>query len=190
MKSGGTYRDVTPSEVRQIEETINGSFGTGVTTALLNSGRLVCLEKKYPAIFWVSEVLYQTLTHLKTRQKGGEGPFVHSVGIMVGFFRKGQFLIGIEQIRKLGPLTKQWVEVTEQGEQLFLYGKHLQKRSITEISGALPKGARVVVRNRMKEALGIGVLVESGTQLETVPAKREVVKNLTDLGTRYLRKGA
>jgi ribosome biogenesis protein Nip4 len=190
MKRGGGYRDVTASEVGQIKETIDNAFGTGVMTALVKTGHLVRLEKKFPTVYWVSDPVYQMMEELHVGEPGEEGPHVQSVGIMVGFFRKGEFLIGVEQIREIGNVTEQWVEVTDQGEQRFLYGNHLQKQSITAVSGDLPSGARVIIRNRRKEALGIGVVVEAGLRSETLPAKREVVKHLTDLGTRYLRKGA
>lgn len=189
MKRGGGYREVMASEAEQIKETIDRAFGPGVATALLKDGQLVRLEKKQSVIYWVSDPVAQRLREFNADRPGIEGLHIQSVGIMVGFFRKGDFLIGVEQIREVGRLTAQWVEVTDQGEQRFLYGNHLQKQSITTVSGALPAGARVVVRNRRKEALGIGVVVEAGLPLESLPAKREVIKHLTDLGTRYLRKG-
>jgi ribosome biogenesis protein Nip4 len=186
----GEPREVTGSEARQVQEALEQAFGAGVTRALLKGGRLMRFEKKHPAVYQVAEPVYQLLRALKVGPAREADLQVQSAGLLVGFFRKGEFLIGVEQVRELGKLTEQWVEVTERGEQRFLYGNHLQKQSITAVSGALPAGARVVVRNRRKEALGIGVVVEAGLPLETLPAQREVIKHLTDLGTRYLRRGA
>ena len=92
-------------------------------------------------------------------------------------------------IRDIAKHTNKIVEVTSKGEQLFLYGRNLQKRSLNRIPRQLQEGDQLIIQNMKKEAIGIGELLEDICNLDIVSPKREVINNLSDLGTRYLRKG-
>lgn len=183
------HRKVTMDEEKLIIDTIDRSFGMGVANKVLKPGTLVLIENRYKIVYKLSKALLQTVKCLELSFNLLKIPKFHSFGLSVGVFRGEQFLIGIEMIRDLAKYSNKIVEVTAKGEQLFLYGRNLQKRSLNKIPRQLRAGERVIIQNMRKEALGIGELLEDVFNLDTVSPKREVINNLIDLGTRYLRKG-
>jgi len=183
------HRKVTMDEEKLIIDTIDRSFGMGVANKVLKPGTLVLIENRYKIVYKLSKALQQTVKCLELSFNLLKIPKFHSFGLSVGVFRGEQFLIGIEMIRDLAKYSNKIVEVTAKGEQLFLYGRNLQKRSLNKIPRQLRAGERVIIQNMRKEAIGIGELLEDVFNLDTVSPKREVINNLIDLGTRYLRKG-
>jgi len=183
------HREVTMAEKKLIIDTIDRSFGMGVANKVLNSGTLVIIDNRNKIVYKMSKALHQTVKYLERSLNLLKIPKFHSFGLSIGFFKGEQFLIGIEMIRDIAKYSNKIVVVTSKGEQLFLYGRNLQKRSLNRIPRQLQAGDQVIIQNMRKEAIGIGELLEDMCNLDIVSPKREVINNLNDLGTRYLRKG-
>ncbi|MGQ4834542.1 MAG: hypothetical protein ACP6IS_11695 [Candidatus Asgardarchaeia archaeon] len=95
-------------------------------------------------------------------------------------------LAGILFLSKLSVKAKVFVNTF--GEQVFLYGKDLFKKSIDKIIKP-PKGSKLVfIFNSYGECIGLGKLVKPVSLFKKANANEIIVKNLKDLGI-YLRQG-
>lgn len=95
-------------------------------------------------------------------------------------------LAGILFFSKFAKRAK--VFVNDIGEQIFLYGKDIFKKSIVKIIYP-PKGSRFVfVFNKYNDCLGLGRLLFSPARFKYIANQKVAVKNIVDLGI-YLRQG-
>jgi ribosome biogenesis protein Nip4 len=104
---------------------------------------------------------------------------VSYAGIFLGTLRRRRFEPGIALLDIIAQHTGKWIVVDDNAEWLFLCGRDLFGKSITEANTKL---GMVIVLNRRKEVLGYGRITGSFDKNDEV-----CIKNLMDRGD-FLRR--
>lgn len=103
------------------------------------------------------------------------------LGRFLGSLQGSKFLPGVELLDILGEDTERWIKIDDNAEWLFLCGRDLMGKSITE---ANTKRGMTLVKNKHNEILGYGKITEL---LEAKNAERICVENILDRGD-FLRR--
>jgi 60S ribosome subunit biogenesis protein NIP7 len=109
-----------------------------------------------------------------------------SAGLAIGELGK-QFtptLAGADLFARSGGAGKYYVSVSENAEQLVLYGRDVMGESIARAAGDLGENELVIITNRNGEAIGIGRTRFAGRGI--FQKGRITITTLADAG-RYLR---
>ena len=104
-------------------------------------------------------------------------------GSMLGEMKKGEFVPGFELLRLIAKENSNKVVVESKSEWLFICGRDLFKRGITEVTRSVKPGDFVLVLNRYHECLGFGRVIKDLDKATT----GAVVENLLDVGD-FLRR--
>ncbi|NMC76540.1 MAG: hypothetical protein GYA60_04520 [Candidatus Methanofastidiosa archaeon] len=122
-----------------------------IKKSLENYGAIFELPSDYKLVLINEEVfLVKTDVLTKVQNENLENNLI-SVGTQIGKFHKGNFLLGIEIHLIIGPKSKK-VKLTEKGTSLFLYGRDVFVKNITNS----PKKGFVIVSNKRDEIIGFG----------------------------------
>ena len=118
-------------------------------------------------------------------------PFAHklllSAGICMGkFTKKGRFFLQVTALPVIAPLAQYKVWVKSSAEIGFLYGQHILKEGVENITEGTPRNAGVIIFNPNNLPIGIGVALQSSVQLRLAAPSIMAVANQGDLG-EYLR---
>jgi 60S ribosome subunit biogenesis protein NIP7 len=113
---------------------------------------------------------------------------IGSIGICIGRFSKtGKFFILIPgEVLMEKILKKKIVPLTLKGEKIFLYGSHLSKDMIHEISNNLKKGDGIVLKGMNGLIIGLGELLKSIIFVKISRQKEMLLLNHADIGC-YIR---
>ncbi|MFX0033029.1 MAG: hypothetical protein ACFE8E_04480 [Candidatus Hodarchaeota archaeon] len=116
---------------------------------------------------------------------------IHSLGLYFGFIRKGIFFLSLEgadYLYKSDYISKtNYLIVNEEGEKALLYGNHVIKKMITFFSMELTTNSVVVILNKSKELLALGIIKVEGNRINSSKPEEVIAINLVDKGY-YLRK--
>lgn len=122
-----------------------------IKKALENYGAIFELLPGYNIILINEEVFIVKNDVLSKVQNENLENNLISAGTQIGKFHKGNFLPGIETHLIIGPTSKK-AKLTEKGTSLFLYGRDVFVKNITNS----PKKGFVIVSNRRDEIIGFG----------------------------------
>lgn len=147
------FREPTSKEIEEIKKHIS-----------IPKNKIILIgERKRKEVFITTPQVYGLLNKLKKE--------VYSVGVLIGEFRRGRFLLGLGGWYSL----KIRVVVNDKAEQLVLYGRDVFPKSIIH-KPELKFGEKCIIVNKKNEAIGIGKV------------DKDKIINLLDLGW-YLRRG-
>jgi 60S ribosome subunit biogenesis protein NIP7 len=118
-------------------------------------------------------------------------PFGHkqllSAGICMGkFTKKGRFFVHVTALSVIAPLAQFKVWVKPSAEIPFLYGQHVLKEGVENMTEGTPRNASVVIFNKDNLAIGLGVALQSSVSLRLAHPTIMAVARQGDLG-EYLR---
>ena len=116
---------------------------------------------------------------------------IHSLGLYFGFIRKGNFFLSLEGADYLYNSDyiskKNQLIVNEEGEKAILYGNNVIKKMITLFSTELIINSLVVILNKSKELLALGIIKVECNRFNSLKLEDVIAINLVDKGY-YLRK--
>lgn len=105
------------------------------------------------------------------------------VGTYLGKTVEGKFFPSLELLRMMAEKKANKVIVDKRTEWLFICGRDVFRRGMTEVVGSCEKGDYALVVNHRGECLGYGKAMHDLRQGK----KRIVIKNLLDIGD-FLRR--
>jgi 60S ribosome subunit biogenesis protein NIP7 len=110
-----------------------------------------------------------------------------SAGICMGkFTKKGRFFVHITALPVIAPLALYKVWVKPSAELPFLYGQHILKEGVENMTEGTPRNAGVVVFTKQDLPIGLGVALQSSLSLRLAHPTIMAVARQGDLG-EYLR---
>lgn len=110
-----------------------------------------------------------------------------SAGMCVGkFTKKGRFFLTITALPILAQYAQYKVWLKPSAEVGFLYGTHIIKDGVRDITEGTPRNAGVVIYNENDTPIGLGVAVQSSVSLRLAAPTIIAVVRQGDLG-EYLR---
>ena len=141
--------------------------------------------QKFPSIFLISQ------EQKKFIQLFDDYRDIYSVGLYIGFIKKGKLLVSLEFLdflKQLGILIKEKnVIVNEIGERAVLYGNDLNKEMVSQIPLGVKNGDEVIIVNSQYEILSIGKYITDNEDFSLIKPQDKVLVNIIDKGY-YLRK--
>jgi len=136
-------------------------------------------------------LVYLTLQKFSDLNKLMNSTSIHSLGLYFGFIRKSNFFLSLEGADYLYksdyiPKKNQLI-VNEEGEKAILYGNNVIKKMIALFSMELIINSIVVILNKSKELLALGITKVEGIRFNSSKLEDVIAINLVDKGY-YLRK--
>jgi ribosome biogenesis protein Nip4 len=110
------------------------------------------------------------------------GDFFYA-GSFLGKKRNREFMPGFELLRLIAEKRANKIAVDKKTEWLFICGRDIFRRGITEVTGSGKEGDHVLVLNRHGECLGFGKVVSDLDKKKSGVA----VENILDIGD-FLRR--
>lgn len=123
------------------------------------------------------EVFLASRRACRTLAAMGREPYF--AGLYIGEVRKGNFVLGLEGAALIGREARR-VYVSDEAEQLVLYGRDVFSKSVTKAVGEPRQGDRCLIVNSRSEVIGIGRFKG--------PREEVSIENVLDRGW-YLRRG-
>jgi ribosome biogenesis protein Nip4 len=161
------FRALSEDE-REIVRKASKDYGLNIDTALKGK-KLITVAAGRREVFATNR---QTV---KILEKMGRDPYC--AGLYIGEIRGKKFKLDLEGAYLIASLAGKKVVVSEEAEQLVLYGRDVFSKSVVS-AGDLRKGDKCIIVNRFGDALALGRVV--GGQI--------FVENIKDRGW-YLRRG-
>ncbi|HNV93885.1 MAG TPA: hypothetical protein PKI84_02285 [Methanofastidiosum sp.] len=96
-------------------------------------------------VFFVNKLIFERIQKEKINDN------LYSIGVQIGKFQKGNFLLGLECYLIMSSNTKK-LKLNEKGASLFLYGRDVFIKNIVN----MPKKGYVIVSNIKNEVIGLG----------------------------------
>lgn len=195
MDYSANLRKLNQTEIKIISNTLSKISNRMISFLKKNEVHLYVLisndESKiiYPKIFFVSSKLINTIESLAKKSN------IVSIGVYLGFIKRGKFLLSIEGAEFLNehgviPEGYKWF-VNNEGEKAIFYGNDIQKKMINLLSNrskkVLKKGELTFFFNTEKELISIGLIKSTTIDYEKLDSHEIVAQNLIDKGY-YLRK--
>ncbi len=141
-------------------------------------------SKEFPAIFLTSQQQHKFMKNFEIQDD------IFSVGLYMGFIKKGIFLVSLEFVEfvcKKGFLSKKrFIILNSKGEKSILYGNNVLKTMISSTSNNFQAGEILLIFNEVNEILAIALSKVESVSLENCDPKDIVAINLIDKGY-YLR---
>lgn len=155
-------------EELQIIRGLNQDFGADVEKAL--SGKTILIARERKEVFAVNRMTLKVLRRIKKEP--------YFAGLHIGEIKRNRFTLALEGASLLAPHAKKKVYVSDEAEQLILYGRDVFQKSILRFERSLKRGDSCLILNKRGEALAIGKFKSDGI----------LVENVIDKGW-YLREG-
>ncbi len=118
------YKLLTKEETRKVETTINQLLSSSAMTDILVRKRLVKITDRRTDVFLVLPEDIPLFKQLASNLSIRKGRIVHT-RVKLGFFIHEKFLIGIESLAFLAPLTQKRIRLDTQNTKKFIYGKDI-----------------------------------------------------------------
>ncbi len=176
-----TVELVDPVEWSQLREEIDEAFGAGATQMLRGDMTPVVIRSEEHSTYFLIPTKWTKKLEISLQDFE-----VKSLGVRLGERTKGQFIIGLAVIEKIGEFTRNKIIVSRRGAESFTYGRAILKESLIKIPPGLERGQKVVVYNEEGQCVGIGVLTVDSNKVGRLQPDRLVAKNLVDIGL-YIR---
>jgi 60S ribosome subunit biogenesis protein NIP7 len=140
---------------------------------------------------WTFQQHHQRVYYLRESLAKMCKPFAYklllSAGVCMGkFTKKGRFFVHITALPILAPFALYKVWVKPSAELPFLYGQHILKEGVENMTEGTPRNAGVIVFNKDNLAIGLGVALQSSVSLRLAHPTIMAVARQGDLG-EYLR---
>ncbi len=162
-------RELNRRELQSLRE-LREELGPDIDRAFKGRKILIAQEGR-------REVFVASRRACRTLAAMGKEPYF--AGLYIGEIRKGDFVLGLEGAALLGREAKR-VYVSDEAEQLVLYGRDVFSKSVTKVVGELQRGDRCLIVNSRSEVIGIGRFKG--------PREEVSIENILDRGW-YLRSG-
>jgi len=139
----------------------------------------------YPSIYLTSKYFQKEIDKIEFNDK------IYSVGLFLGFIKRGRFYIsleGTEFLYKKGILSDiKYIYVNKKGEKSILYGNDILKNWVTKTPLNLQKQDFLLIFNKLNEILAIAYSEVESKILQQLKPNDVVATTLNDKGF-YLRK--
>ncbi|UCE14913.1 MAG: hypothetical protein JSV04_06965 [Candidatus Heimdallarchaeota archaeon] len=120
-----SYHSLTKAETYTVETSINDLLNSTDMTRLLESHSLIKIHGRRNDVYLVQPEDLLLLEKFSIGITSKNYSLIH-VRIKLGFFIHENFLIGIESLNFLAPLTKKKVHLDDRATQQFIYGKDIE----------------------------------------------------------------
>jgi 60S ribosome subunit biogenesis protein NIP7 len=173
-------RPLTQKEAQLFFEKLAKFVGANCESLLTREGENWTFQEHHGRVYYMRESM---APYCK--------PFAHkqllSAGVCMGkFTKKGRFFVHITALPLLAPLAQYKVWVKASAEIPFLYGQHILKEGVENMTEGTPRNAGVIVFNKDNLAIGLGVALQSSVSLRMAMPTIMAVARQGDLG-EYLR---
>ncbi|NHK32218.1 MAG: hypothetical protein FK730_12750 [Asgard group archaeon] len=176
------FRDLTIDEKQLLKDSLSYWLNENQASAFYNENHFLIAEGRWREIFIITREILEFI-----QQNEMISPY--SVGLGFGEFRNQMVYLSLSGASFIAHLTNKKAIISPEGEQPFLYQKHILVKSIVDCSHSCKINEKLIVTNQLGDFLGIGQLKVAVDKLkEENFADHIAIYNLMDLGW-YLRKG-
>ncbi|MFX0173327.1 MAG: hypothetical protein ACFE9L_15645 [Candidatus Hodarchaeota archaeon] len=119
------YELLTQTEISQVKEIIDNLLESNVTADIIKERILIKIMRKRNEIYLVSSSDISFFDFISSNPTIRDCNVVHAK-IKIGFFIYEKFLISIESLTFLAPLTNRKIFLSDQETQRFVYGKDIK----------------------------------------------------------------
>lgn len=120
-----SFQLLTEKEAEEVEKTIDELLGFSAMTLILEKKNLIKIKGRRHDVYMVLSEDLPLLEHLSFKISVNNFSVVHA-GVKLGFFIHEKFLIGIESLTLLAPLTRKKIQLNERHTQQFIFGKDIK----------------------------------------------------------------
>jgi ribosome biogenesis protein Nip4 len=177
------FQEAPLDQKKMVMDKVDDLLGKGVAPKVIGELRIILATGKRVELFLVSNQLMDIFK--KTKRK--RNPYC--LGLYFGDLLNNELLLSIEGATLCSPYTDRKVKVSHKGEQAVLYGRDVQRSLIENFPSSIRLGQKVIIINRLDEALALGRALIYGKEFHDAHKDTSVIKNILDRGW-YLRKGA
>ncbi|MFX0016761.1 MAG: hypothetical protein ACFFB2_17230 [Promethearchaeota archaeon] len=124
------YKLLTKEEIRQVEISINQLLGYNAMTEILEEKRLIKIEGRRNEIYLVQQNDLPLFEHFSSNVQENILKLVFA-RIKLGFFIQEKFLVGIESLSFLNPLTQRKIQLDTESTQKFIFGKDIDISTVS-----------------------------------------------------------
>ncbi|UCG90319.1 MAG: hypothetical protein JSU57_00910 [Candidatus Heimdallarchaeota archaeon] len=124
------FKPLTKDEIKEVETTINQLLDSDAMTIVLKRRTLIKIKGDRSDVYLVLKEDIPLLERLSSKLPEKNFSIVHA-RIKLGFFIHEKFLIAIESISFLSPLTRKRISLDTKSTQKFIYGKDVVINTIS-----------------------------------------------------------
>lgn len=171
--------EATANEISQIVNTINRVLGTEIMNHILETKSIIKIKYQREEVFLVFQsdlVIFEKISSLESNSKV---KLVHA-RVKLGFFIQNHFMVSIEAISFLAPLTQRKILLNAKETKQFTYGKDITKLSQNTKSQIEKFNKETPIMIFSPENIPLGFAKICSSERETW------LQNLIDIGI-YLR---
>ncbi len=124
------FKQLTKDETNQVETTINQILDSDAMTIILKRKMLIKIKGDRNDVYLVLKEDISLFERLSSKLPEKSFSIEHA-RIKLGFFIHEKFLIGIESLTLLSPLTRKRISLDTKNTQKFIYGKDIVINTIS-----------------------------------------------------------
>jgi ribosome biogenesis protein Nip4 len=176
------FRDLTTDEKQLLKDSLSFWLNENQAVNFYEKNHFLIAEGRWREIFIITKEIQEFI-----HQNKEISPY--SVGLGFGEFRNQIVYLSLSGASFIANLTNKKAIISSEGEQPFLFQKHILVKSIISCSHSCKINEKLIVTNQKGDFLGIGQLKVAVNKLKDEKiADHMAIYNLMDLGW-YLRKG-
>jgi ribosome biogenesis protein Nip4 len=123
------YKKPSANEISQIVKTINRILGTETMNHILETKSLIKIKHQREEVYLVSQSDMAIFKKISSIEAESKIKLVHA-RVKLGFFIQNSFMVSIEAISFLAPLTQQKILLNERDTKRFIYGKDIKNLTL------------------------------------------------------------
>lgn len=176
------FRNLNAKEEQTLKENLFYWLNEDQAIDFFERNCFMIAEGKWKEIFIITKAIQKLLLENKTITP-------YSAGLGFGEFRNQMVYLSLSGASYIIQLTDKKAVISNEGEQPFLYQKHVFAKSVIRCSQICKVDEKIIVTNQLGDFLGIGQLKITVNKLKIEDLANQIaIYNLMDLGW-YLRKG-
>ncbi|MFX1282355.1 MAG: hypothetical protein ACFFB5_01820 [Promethearchaeota archaeon] len=169
------FKPLTIDETNQVETTINQLLDSDAMTIILKRKELIKIKGDRNDVYLVSKEDIHLFERLSSKLPKKDLNIVHA-RIKLGFFIHEKFLIGIESLSFLSPLTHRRISLDTKSTQKFIYGNDIviNTVSLKKQIKHLEENTTIIVFSDTNIPIGYAKILSK--------EKKPWLQNLVDIG--------